>query len=93
MWEREHNTKMSKGRAPETELSLSMRAKKTMREKIMNYEGRLSIIDNKTYHKNSIMPTVCIGAWTDRPKKQSRDPENLNTYRNSICVSSGLSNQ
>lgn len=48
---------------------MSIMAKKTTKEKIKNYEGRLSLLDNKTYHKNSIMPTMCTGAWTDRPKK------------------------
>lgn len=58
---------------------MSIMAKETMKEKIKNYEGSLSLLDNKTYCKNSIMPTVCTGAWSDRPKKQSRDPEYLNT--------------
>ena len=39
------------------------------------------------------MPTVCTGAWADRPKKQSRDPEHLDTYRNSVFDSSGLSDE
>lgn len=76
-----------------TELSLSIIAKETMKEQIKNYEGSLSLLDNKTYHKKSIMPTVCTSAWTDRPKKQSRGPEYLNTYRNSVFDSGGLSNQ
>ena len=38
---------------------MSVTAKKTLKEKIKNYEGRLSLLDDKTYNKNSIMQ-LCV---------------------------------